>query len=57
MFDVGTTGLNRDSDIVQLSAFDGNTECIVYIRPNQLMSKNATAISRITFSLFLLFNF
>lgn len=50
MFDIETTGLSRDSDIVQLSAFDGNTEFNIYIRPNQPISKNATAISGITFS-------
>lgn len=50
MFDIETTGLSRDSDIVQLSAFDGITEFNVYIRPNQPISKYATAISGITFS-------
>lgn len=35
MFDIETTGLSRDGDIVQLSAFDGITEFNVYLRPNQ----------------------
>ncbi|XP_061170963.1 uncharacterized protein LOC133180458 [Saccostrea echinata] len=49
-FDIETTGLGRDSDLVQLSASDGDSEFNVYIQPNQPISKNATAISGITYS-------
>lgn len=41
MFDVETTGLGPDRDIIQLSAFDGNSELNVYVhlRSNQPISK------------------
>lgn len=41
-----------DRDIIQLSAFDGNSELNVYVhlRSNQPISKNDTAVFGITFS-------
>lgn len=45
MFDIETTGLSRDSDIVQLSAFNGITE----FTKSANQKKNANAISGITF--------
>lgn len=48
MFDIiETTGLSRDSDIVQLSAFNGITK----FTKSANQKKNANAISGITFSL------
>lgn len=52
MSDIETTGLSPDRDIIQLSAFDGNSELNVYVhlRSNQPFSKNDTAVFGITFS-------
>lgn len=41
MFDIETTALGPDRDIIQLSAFDGSSELNVYVhlRSNQPISK------------------
>lgn len=40
-----TTGLTRNSDKIQLAAFDGKEELIIYISPSQEITKKASEIT------------
>lgn len=45
VFDLETTGLSRNSDIIQLAAFDGKEELNIYISPSQEITKKASEIT------------
>ncbi|CAC5383202.1 unnamed protein product [Mytilus coruscus] len=50
VFDLGTTGLSRTSDITQISAYDGKNMLNLYVSPRQPISSKASDVTGITFS-------
>lgn len=45
VFDLKTTALSRNSDIIQLATFDGKEELNIYISPSKEITKKASEIT------------
>lgn len=50
VFYLETTGSSRNSDVTQISAFDGESMLNLYVSPRQPISPKASDVSGITFS-------
>ena len=50
IFDIETTGLSRNSDILQIAATDGEKTFNCYIAPRQPICAAASAVTGLTFS-------
>ncbi|XP_078328075.1 DNA polymerase III PolC-type-like [Crassostrea virginica] len=50
VFDLETTGLSRNSDVTQISAYDGESMLNLYVSPRQPISPKASDVTGITFS-------
>ncbi|CAC5376455.1 unnamed protein product [Mytilus coruscus] len=48
IFDLETTGLQRTSDIIQLTAYSDNNQFSSYIMPNRAISSSASGITKIS---------
>ena len=50
VFDLETTGLSRNSDVTQISAYDGESMLNLYVSPRQPIFPKASDVTVITFS-------
>ena len=50
VFDLETTGLSQNSDVTQISAYDGESMLNLYVSPRQPISPKASDVTGITFS-------